>query len=127
MQPGNFREAQAGRIGGHQDGAVLEAGDRVEELEDLSRAQDDGQLALSSGERDVRELDPLFEGDAVEEAQGADALVVSAPGGRFFVNQIKLVAADLCGAEPCGGGAEVLSELGDVVDVGADGARRHVT
>jgi hypothetical protein len=43
LQVHDFRHAQPGRVGGHQDRALLEAGDRLEEGGDLRQAQDGRQ------------------------------------------------------------------------------------
>ena len=46
-------EPQSGGVGGHEDGAVLEAGDAREELRDFVEAEDDGELLGLLGEGDA--------------------------------------------------------------------------
>src|SRR5471030_2856821 len=43
LQMHDFGDTQSGGVRGHQDGAVLEAGDRLEEGGDLLQAEDDWQ------------------------------------------------------------------------------------
>ena len=45
LQLGDFGDAQAGGIGGHEDGAVLDIWDGRKEASDLVRAEDDGEGA----------------------------------------------------------------------------------
>ena len=56
-------DAEPGGVGGHEDGAVLEAGDRLEELRDLVGAEDDGELLLLLGGDDAIHDPFLAEGD----------------------------------------------------------------
>ena len=63
--------AQAGGVGGHEDGAVLEAGDGREEPGDLVGAEDDGELLRLLGAGDAVQ-DPLpAEGDLGRGTGGA--------------------------------------------------------
>ena len=66
-------DPQAGGVGGHEDGAVLEADDGREEAGRLLEAEDDGELLGLLGAGDAGE-DPLAaEGDLVEEPEGEGA------------------------------------------------------
>ena len=76
-------DPQPGGVGGHEDGAVLEAGDRREEPGDLVGAEDDGELLGLLGADEMRSrTHPCAEGDAVEEPQGGEGLVVDSSRRR---------------------------------------------
>jgi hypothetical protein len=67
-------DAETGGRGGHEDGAVLEAVDRLEELSDLVGAQDHGELLRLPGGDEIVQDPVLSECGAVEE--GVDPTVV---------------------------------------------------
>ena len=91
-------DAEPGGVGGHEDGTVLEAGDRLEELSDLVGAQDDGELLLLLGRDDVVHDPFLAEGDAVEEPQGGNGLAVIAPGDVLLLDEEEEIGPDIgCG------------------------------
>ena len=79
-QPDDLGDAQAGGVCGHQDGAMLEAGDPLEELRNLVEAQDGRELLHLPRRSDALHDPVLAERDPVEEAEGADGLPVVAPG-----------------------------------------------
>ena len=64
-QPDDLGDPQAGGVRGHQDGAMLEAGDPLEELRDLVEAQDDRELLPLPGRRDALNDPVLAERDPV--------------------------------------------------------------
>ena len=98
-QGDDLGDPQAGGVGGHEDGAVLEAGDGREEPGDLGGAEDDGELLRLLGAGDAVQ-DPLpAEGDVVEEPEGGDGLVVDAPGDVLLLDEVEEVGADLVAAQ----------------------------
>lgn len=117
-----FGDAEAGGVERHQDRAMLEVADDTEEGRDLLPAEHDGELLGLLGEGDVLDQVRLAQADAVEEAQGADGLIELGPGGLLGPEEVELEGADVLGAEPVGGSAEVASEAGYAVDVDMDGA-----
>ena len=79
-QPHDFRDPQAGGIGRHQRGAMLQARHRREKSHDLVGAQDHRQLLLLTCIGDaLKDRRGAAECDAVEEAQGADRDVEAGP------------------------------------------------
>ena len=78
-------DAEPGGVSGHEDGTVLEAGDRLEELSDLAGAQDDGELPLRLGGDNVIHDPFLAQGATVEEPQGGNGLAVIALGGGLLL------------------------------------------
>ena len=70
---------QAGAVGGHENGTVLDADDGREESGHLIEAENDGETLGCLGQR-MRTMTPFaVEGDLVEESQGSDGLVEDAP------------------------------------------------
>ena len=126
-QADGFRDAQAGRVAGGQDGAVLGARHAVEELQDFLGAGNDRQLVgLPGGGQDLRDVPVLPERDAVQEAQGGDG-DADRTGREFpFGGEEHLVVADLLGAEQRRGPVEMAGELQDLLDVGGLGARGEI-
>ena len=126
-QADRLGDAQAGRVAGGQDGAVVDARHAVEELDDFPGAGDDGQLAgLPGGGQDRLHVPALLEGDAVQEAQGGDRDADRAGREFLFSGQEDLVGADVLGAGQVRGLAEVPGELGDLQDVGGLRVRGEV-
>ena len=126
-QADGLGDAQAGRVAGGQDRAVADDAHRVEEARHLLGAGHDGQLArLLGGGQDLGDVPVALEGDAVEEAQGGDG--DADRGGRelLFRGQEQLVVADLLGAQPVRGLAEVAREQRDLADVACLGVRGQV-
>ena len=124
-QRGDLGEPQAGGVGGHEDGAVLEVADGGEELGDLVEAEDDGELPGGPGTDDAI-VDPSpLEGGAVEEAECGAGLIELGPGGPLL-DEVEEIGADVVGPEVLGRGAEVPREGGDAIDIGIDGAIREV-
>ncbi len=67
---------------------------------------------------------PVFpEGDAVEEAQGTDALVETTPGDLLVVHQIPLIRTNVFRPEPFRGPSEVPGREGHTLDLEALGFR----
>ena len=95
----DFRHAQPGRIRGHQDGALLETGDRLEEGGDLLQAQDDRQSERLLRQRKLLVAPGLLERHAVEEAQCADRWTEAAGGQLALFAKMDEPGPDLFGAE----------------------------
>ena len=114
-------DAEAGGVGGHEDGAVLEAEDGGEEPGDLVGAEDGGELLGLLGALDALQDALSFEGDLVEEPEGGDGLVVDAPGDLLLLDEVEEVGADLVGPEGLGRAAEMACECGDPHGIGVDG------
>ena len=103
-------DPQTRGVGGHEDGAVLEAADGREETGHLLEAEDDGELLGLLGAGDV-DQDPLpAEGDLVEEPQPGDGLVEAAPADVLVVDEMEEVGTDLIAAQDLGGPAEMACE-----------------
>ena len=124
-QCNHLRDPQAGSVGRHQNGAVLEVGDGLKELADFRRTQDDGQLLFLLRADDALDDPVLAEGDVVEEPQSAEGLVVVAPRDVPLMDEMDQVRADIGRPQLLGRLAEVLCKLSDTLDVNLDcpGAR----
>ena len=125
LQAHHFGDPQPGGIGGHQRGAVLQARHRREKPRHLVGAQDHRQLPALARVGDALDHRGAAEGDAVEEAQGADRDVEAGPrdAGR---GEVDLVGADFLQPEPVGRPVEMAGEFGDRVHVAALRHRRQV-
>ena len=97
-QGDDLGDPQPGGVGGHEDGAVLEADDGREEPGDLVGAEDDGELLGLLGAGDALQDPVRAEGDLVEEPQGGDGLVVVAPGDVLLLDEVEEVGADVVAA-----------------------------
>jgi hypothetical protein len=117
----DLRDPQPGGVGGHEEGAVLDAGDDLEEPGDFLEAEDDGELLGLLGAGDARQGGVAAEGDLVEEAEGGDGLVVVAPGDGRLVDEVDEVGADLVMSQEFGRLSEVGCEGGDPRDVDLNG------
>ena len=73
---------------------------------------------LLAWERNVGDRPVTTEGFAIQEAQGTDGLVVSAPRALLFFDEIELVLANVLGPELFGRALEISSEMGDTLDIG---------
>ena len=95
-------DSKAGGVGGHEDGPMAKAGDRLEEASDLLEAQDDRELGLTAGAGQAVEAPVLAECDAVEELEGTQGLVVGARGDLPVVGELKQVGPDLGSSQEFG-------------------------
>ena len=68
-QLGNLGDPQAGGIGGHENGAVLEVGEGREEADHFFGAEDDGEGAGLLGRGDALRDVVAAQGHPVEEAR----------------------------------------------------------
>ena len=92
-------DAQTGGIRGGESRVILEVGDGSQELRDFGGAQDDGECGFLARTRDVGDGPVFPEGDAVQEASGADALVDTTPGDLLVMNQVQLIRTNVFGPE----------------------------
>ena len=102
LQMHDFGDTQAGRIGRHQDGALFQAGNRLEETRDFLEAQDDGQLHGPFGQREILVTPVPPERDAVQEAQRAYGQLDTGWRELAFVGQVDNPGTDLFGTEHLG-------------------------
>jgi hypothetical protein len=117
----HLADAQSGAIGGHQRGAVLEAGNVIEEGEDLLLAEDDGQFVRTANAWEVLVGPGHFQGDQVEELHRGNILIDGFRSQLALVEQVELVLADGFQVQQLRTLAEVAGEGGDVVNVVALG------
>jgi len=89
-----------------------------EERRHFSRAQDDRQLLLVPGIRNVFDHPVSVEGVVIEEAQCAYGLVEDRPRHLFVLDQKQLVLPDVFRAQPIRRGTKVLGEVSHATDVG---------
>ena len=66
-KPGDFRDPQTGGIGGHEQGPMLDVGDRPKEPGDFLKAENDRELSGLLGTNDILDDPNLAQGDPVEE------------------------------------------------------------
>jgi len=104
-------------IGRHQNGPMLQAVDRLEEVHHLLGAEDHRQLERLLGHRDlVRRPGPL-ERHLVQEAQGRDGNADAARRELAVFDEMNLVLADLLRAQLVRPAIEVTSERRDLLQV----------
>src|SRR4029079_2746351 len=84
-------DPQPGGVGGHEDGAVFQAGDGAEDALDLVGAEDHRQVLLDLGVAERARVPVAAEGDAVEEAQGGEGLIEVAPGDAAPLGEVQQV------------------------------------
>jgi hypothetical protein len=118
---GDLGDAEAGGVGGHEQGTMLDRSDGGEDAGDLILAEDDGELLGDLGATDAGHDALTLEGDLVEEAEGGDGLVVVAPGDVAFLDEVEEVGSDLVGPEGVGRTLEVFGEGGNALGVDLDG------
>ena len=123
---GDFREAQAGGVSGHQQRTQLEAAHGVEQANHFGLAQHNRQFPGLARERNMGHHPITPEGVAIEKPQRADSLVEVTPGDVPFLDQIYLVLTNLFRPQQFGRLAEMPGEVSDLSDVGLNGPRRAV-
>jgi hypothetical protein len=101
-QGDDFRDPQAGGIGGHEDRAMLDVDEGREEAGHLIKAEDGREPLGLLGARDVDHDPVAFERDLVEEPEGGDGLVVDAPGDVLLLDEVEEEGTDLLAAEGVG-------------------------
>src|SRR6201987_5034977 len=121
LQVYDLGNTQPGRVGGHQDGALLETGDRSEEGGDLLQAENDRQSDRLPGPRKVLVAPGSFERHAVEEAQCADRGAETGGCQLAFLAKMDEPGPDLFGTQQFGRAAKVPGETGDLQQIGCLG------
>ncbi len=119
LEGDGFGDAEAGSVAGHQSGAVLEAGDVVEEEQHLFVAEDDGEFVGAFGAGEVLVGPGHFKRGEVEEFQAGDAAVDAFRRELSLVEQVQQVLADGFGVELLGTLVEVTGELGYIMNIAA--------
>jgi hypothetical protein len=108
LQADRFGDAQAGGVTRGQDGAMLQAADALEEVENFLRTEDHGKFLRLLGRRDHLLERPLsFERNFIEEAEGGDGRTNRNGRQLPFVGEIDLIPADLFRSQFLGGLVEV--------------------
>jgi hypothetical protein len=118
LQVYDLGNTQARGVRGHQDGALLETGDRLEEGGDLLQAQDDRQSERLLRQRKVLVAPGSLECHAVEEAQCADRWTEAGGGQLALLAKMDEPGADLLGTQQFGRAAEVSGETGYLNQIG---------
>ena len=113
-----FAYAQTCTVAQREDGSILDILDGRQKLSSLLAAQNYWELLLLAWERNVGDRPVTTEGFAIQEAQGTDGLVVSAPRALLFFDEVELILANVLGPELFGRALEISSEMGDTLDIG---------
>jgi hypothetical protein len=117
LQVYDLGNTQARGVRGHQDGALLETGDRLEEGGDLLQAQDDRQSERLLRQRKVLVAPGSLECHAVEEAQCADRWTEAGGGQLALLAKMDEPGPDLFGPEQFRRTAEVPGETGNLQQI----------
>jgi hypothetical protein len=117
LQVYDLGNTQARGVRGHQDGALLETGDRLEEGGDLLQAQDDRQSERLLRQRKVLVAPGSLECHAVEEAQCADRWTEAGGGQLALLAKMDEPGPDLVGPEQFRRTAEVPGETGNLQQI----------
>ena len=97
--PGEFAGPQSGRVGGHEQGAVLGGGGNGEQPHQFVVVQDLGQLRGLLGAGHVQVGIRQSQGDAIEETDGMASGVAARPGQSALLVQVNQVVLNLPGIE----------------------------
>jgi hypothetical protein len=122
----NLAETNAGRVENGEHDAVAKGANGCQEGQKLVHGENDREVSFPAAVRDALDQVGAVEDVAVEEAQGADALVVPAVRDLLHVPDEEQVLLDVGAPEPVRGAAEVSGKAGNHVDVDVLGARGHV-
>jgi hypothetical protein len=121
-----FGDAQSGAEAHHQRGAVLDAGNVLEEAADLVGAGHDGQFFLYPGARKVLLVPRHFQRVQIQELNGGNERV-DALGGEFaLLEHVQLVLAYGLQVELLGAAVEIAGEIGHIMDIASLGGKRKV-
>src|SRR5215813_5498752 len=94
LQADGLGDAQSGGVTSGQNGAVLGAGHATEKVQDLLRAEDDGQfLGFLGGGDDLGQGPILVEGNFVQEAKSGHGDEDGTRSELLCVGQVELVRA----------------------------------
>src|SRR5262249_53786214 len=125
LQVEQFAAPQAAGIGELQEHALAAGPGGVDQEQDFVRTEDRGQGPRLFAVGDDVDQFRLAEGGAIEEAQGADDLVVPTPGS-LLLEQVDLERAHVLSAQVGRGAVEVPGETDDTGDISMDGLGRIV-
>ena len=126
-QADRLGDPQTRRIADGQDDAMLQHVDGIKEPADLVAAQHDRQLMrLAAGGDDLVDVPLPPERDLVEKAQRGDGDQDRTGRELPLLGEMDLVGPNVGGAQQLGRLAEMASEQGDLLDVGALGVRGEV-
>jgi hypothetical protein len=121
-----FRNAQSGSEAHHRSGAVLDAGNVLEQAADLVGAGHDGQFFLDPGARKVLLVPRHFQRVEIQELNGGNERV-DALGGKFaLLEHVELVLAYGLEVELLGAAVEIAGEIGDIMDIASLGSWREI-
>ena len=113
-----FGDAQAGGIAGRQNGVMLPVANAAEKLENLLRAQNDGQCLRFFRRRDDIPENPVsVERNFIEETQCCNRDEDRTGRQLLLVGQVNLVVADLLGTQLFRGFFEMACEQGDLLQI----------
>jgi hypothetical protein len=131
LERDGFGNAQPGAITGHQCGAVPEAGDVLEELGDLFRAEHDRELVGPPDTRKTLFPPRHFEGFEIQKLRGGDEGVDALRREFSLMEQVQFVLPQRFQVELIRAGVVELGVVGDVVDVtslwgGREATQLHV-
>jgi transposase len=118
LQVDDFRHAQTGCVGNHQDGPMLQAGDRVEEGGDLLQAEDNRQADRLPGQWEILVTPVTFERHAIEKAQCTDRRAETGGCQLARFAEIDEPGPDLFGTQQFRRTAEVSGETGYLNQIG---------
>jgi len=127
FQPDGLGDAQPGGVTSGQDRPVFGAGHATEKVEDLFRAENDGQLLRFLGGGDnVFDAPILVKRDFVEETQGPHGQEDGTGSQLLFIGQVHLVGTDLLRPELVRWFAEISSKQRDLLHVRGLGMRGEI-
>jgi hypothetical protein len=131
FQRHSFADAQSGSVTDHQGGAVLEAGDVIEEGQHFLLAEHDGKFVGAASAGEVLAGPGHLQGGEIQKLHGGKVLVDGLGGELAFVEQVELILANGLNIEFFGAFAEVLGESGHISDIlplcaGCEIAQLHI-
>ena len=113
-----FGDTQAGGIAGRQNGVMLPVTNAAEKLENLLRAQNDGQcLWFFRRRNDITENPVPAERNFIEETQCCNRDEDRTGRQLLLVGQVNLVVADMLGTQQFRGFFEMACEQGDLLQI----------
>jgi len=121
-QAANLTEPNAGRVEDGENDAVAKRANGSQKGQKLVDRKNDRQVTLAMTERDALDQFGSIQDVQIEEAQGADALVVPAVRNLLHVADKEQVLLNVGTPEPVGGAAEMSGETGNHVDIRVLGA-----
>ncbi len=108
LEGADFRDTQAGGVGGHQDGAGAQGGAGTEQALDFVAGEDDRQPLGYFGHGDVDAGVGALEDAFKEKAAGAGGLVDAGVSEFLLLDQVQQVGLDLGAIEPIRGAVVML-------------------